>query len=424
MNPGFRTTEIGGLRAAVRLAPEAFGQPRVRSDAYVRNNPGYRQPGVASQQGTIENMHNRLVPLLLVLSVVGAACADGSTGEGPTTTVPDTTTTTPATTTTTRPVESPVIDWDDRDMTVTLPDGWTLAHCEGDAPLLCVARDGEVVGVLERFIADPFTFDAYDPAADDETNLRNIAASFVEAFQMDRASGCGTDYVLDPVEPAVVDLGGNPGLVYGFRGSFADGSPSEYHLQYGTISHGRLLLLAAAGYDEGGCPGKDDTVSFDTATLEALRPHLEDVLAASPLPGGDPETGLSLPDGYNFVWILAADGALVIDPARVLSGEVARLQAIADGVIPAGEDLPNDVYIHNPTEERIRLRLAEDVKWTVIAPGADGALAARDADQETIASIFAGGDPADIYGLTPEFMPFDVLVINGEVVEVNERYLP
>ncbi|HVR33230.1 MAG TPA: hypothetical protein VMS74_11050, partial [Acidimicrobiia bacterium] len=105
-------------------------------------------------------------------------------------------------------------------------------------------------------------------------------------------------------------------------------------------------------------------------------------------------------------------------------GEEARLQAVADGVIPADEDLPNDIYLYNPSEEQLHVRVADDVTWLVLAPGADGALAARESDRETIASILAGGDPGDIYGLTPEFMPFDLLVINGEVVEISERYLP
>ncbi|MEX2423613.1 MAG: hypothetical protein WD990_06515, partial [Acidimicrobiia bacterium] len=179
----------------------------------------------------------------------------------------------------------------------------------------------------------------------------------------------------------------------------------------------------APAYDEGGCPGKDDLISFDCETLEAFQPHLEALLTNSPLPGGDLETGLSLPDGQNFAWILSVDGGLVVDPARVLSGEEARLQAAADGVIPDGEDLPNDIYLHNPTEDRLRVRVAEDVLWTVIVSGADG-LTATETDRETIASILAGGDPGDIYGLTPEFMPFDLLVVDGKVVEISERYLP
>lgn len=379
-------------------------------------------------------MRIRPTLVLLTLSLVVAACSsDGSDAESTTTTAPTTTsaptttpeptTTMPPSTTTTTTPPAMAIDWDDRATAVELPDGWTVSHCEGSAPLLCVARNGEVVGVVERFIADPHTYSGYDPKADDDANLRAIAADFVDAFAADRAAGCGDGYDLEALEPETFPWGGGSGLAYGFAGTTADGSPSEYNLQYSTISHGRLIFLVAAAYDEGGCPGKDDLISFDTATLEAFEPHLEALLANSPLPGGDPETGLSLPDGQNFAWILSVEGGLVVDPARVLSGEEARLQALADGVISDGEELPNDFYIHNPTEEQLRLRVADEVTWTVIISGADG-LTATETDRETIAAILAGGDPGDIYGLTPEFMPFDLLVVDGEVVEINERYLP
>lgn len=368
----------------------------------------------------------RFTLALLALTILITACGGGAVGDETTTTTQPVTTTVPETTTTTTtpPAGDAVIDWDDPAMTFTLSDGWSVAHCEGEAPFLCVSKDGEVVGVIERFIADPYTYEVYDPAAADETNLRAIAAEFIQTFQTDRASGCGSEYVLEPIEPAVISLGGNPGLVYGFTGTLADGTPSEHNLQFATLSHGRLIFLVAAGYDEGGCLGKDDTISFDSATLDAFRPHLAALLEASPLPGGDPETGLALPDGHLFAWILSVEDGLIVDPARVLSGEEARLQATADGVIPEGEDLPNDIYLHNLTEEQLKVRVADDVVWRVIAPGTDGALATRDTDQATIAAILAGGDPGDIYGLTPKFMPFDLLVINGEVVEITERYLP
>ena len=43
-------------------------------------------------------------------------------------------------------------------------------------------------------------------------------------------------------------------------------------------------MIVAAAYDEGGCPGRDDTSGFDSATLHAFEPFLEIVLADSPLP--------------------------------------------------------------------------------------------------------------------------------------------
>lgn len=367
----------------------------------------------------------RIIPALLALAVAVAACGGDtttSTTQTPvtTTTVPDTTTTPP----TTVPTEPTVVDWDDRDATVTLDGGWSLTHCEGEAPLWCVSRDGEVVGVLEYFIADPLSYDVYDLDADAETNLRAIAQNFIDAFVQDRAAGCGADYRFEPIEPKAFDFGANPGLAYGFRGVTADGAASEYNLQYSTLSHGRLIFMVAAAYDEGGCPGKDDLVSFDSSTLAEFQPHLEALLTSSPLPGGDPETGLALPDGFNFAWILEVEDGLVVDPAYVLSGDEARAQAIADGVIAEGEDLPNDLYIWNPTEDRIRVQMADEVKWTVIASGADQALAARESSREEVAAILGGGDSGDVYGLTPDFAPFDLLVIGGRVIEVNQRYLP
>jgi hypothetical protein len=164
-------------------------------------------------------MRTRVFPLLLVLSLFVAACgAEGADGEATTSTTEPTTTTAPATTTsttaptttTTAPPETPVvIDWDDRAMTVELGVGWTVSHCEGSAPLLCVARDGDVIGVIERFIADPHTYTVYDSEVDDVLNLRAIATDFIDAFIADRAAGCGQDYVLEPLEPETFEWGGH-----------------------------------------------------------------------------------------------------------------------------------------------------------------------------------------------------------------------
>ncbi|HSJ27943.1 MAG TPA: hypothetical protein VLB67_07005 [Acidimicrobiia bacterium] len=372
-------------------------------------------------------MRTRSLPALLGLALLVAACGGSATEQTTpsttTTTTEPTTTTTQPTTTTTQPTTG-TIDWDDPSQVVTLPDGWSVARCEGEAPLLCVSRDGAILGLVEWFIADPYTYTIFDPEAEDETNLRAIAAQFVATFEEDRASGCGTDYVVEQLEPTAIDLGGTPGLAYGFRGTMGDGTPSELHLQYATLSHERFVLLAAGAYDEGGCPGKDDLVSFDSAALADFRPHLEALLASSPPVGGTPDTGLALPDGQVFVWISSVDGGLVVDPARVLSGEEAREQAVADGVIPEGEDLPNDVYVHNPSTATYLVKESPDVRWTVIAPGADGGLASRETDRDTIASILAGGESGDVYGLTPEFMPFDLVVVGGRVVEANQRYFP
>jgi hypothetical protein len=237
-------------------------------------------------------MPNRTMLVTLSLALLVGACADATSDT--TTPSPTTTTTTNApmttTSTTVPPIEiPPEIDWDNPDNAASVGVGWTVARCEGDAPLLCVARDGGLVGVVEWFISDPHAYGVYDPSASDEANLRAMAADFVDSFTVDRAAGCGIGYVVEAIEPEPIELRDGTGLVHGFRGTMSDGTPSEMHLQYRAFSQGRLILLAASAYDEGGCPGKDDLVSFDSAGLEAFRAHLELLLALSPLPGGDAE---------------------------------------------------------------------------------------------------------------------------------------
>ncbi len=180
--------------------------------------------------------------------------------------------------------EAPVVDWVDPAQAVELDGGWTVAACEGDAPLLCVARDGAPVGVVEAAAYPLASFPLLDPGAGDAANLRAIAADFVEAMRADRAAGCGTDYGFEPIEPEPFELGDAAGLAYGFTGTRADGAPSELNLQYTAIESGRIVSIVAIAYDEGGCPGRDDLSSFDSATLAAFRPHLEAILHATPLP--------------------------------------------------------------------------------------------------------------------------------------------
>lgn len=371
-------------------------------------------------------MPRRLRSLTVVVTLVVAAC--GGSSEPTTSTAEPATTTTGAvdsTTTSTTVVAGEVIDWEDRTVVATLPEGWSVTGCEGSAPLMCVSRDDEVVGLLEAFLASPSTFEIWDPTADDETTLRAIAANYVSTFVEDRAVGCGAGYVVEPLEPRPIVLGGTPGLTYGFRGTAEDGTPSELHIQYAAISADRLIVVTAAAYDEGGCPGKDDLISFDTATLEGFAPHLDRLMEASPLPWSDTSAGLVLPDGSSFAWIVGdGDEGLLVDPAFLLTGEAARKAAVDAGVIGEGEELPNDVFIWNPTEEPFTVRLADLVRWSVIGSNPEGELEPVEVDRDAIRAILAGTYDGGVYGLAPEFMPFNLVVAGGEVIEVTQVYLP
>ncbi len=215
--------------------------------------------------------HNLIPAALLALAVVLSACGEAVAGGGDPGLGPE------------QPSEA--IDWNDPGRVVNFDGGWSVGACEGDAPLLCVERNGEFVGLVEAMSYRIDSFDDLDPAADPDVNLAAFAGGFFEALETDRRDGCGADYGFRPFEPEAFQLGTASGISYGFAGTMADGSPSELNLQYATIVGDDVLLITAIAYDEGGCPGPNgDLAGFDSETLEAFQPFLETVLAQSPLP--------------------------------------------------------------------------------------------------------------------------------------------
>lgn len=239
--------------------------------------------------------------VLLLLCGACAGPAGGVGGDGPTPTgesgsIPDdgggsastvaadttTTTTTVTTTTTTTAVgDVPPVDWSDAATVVELGGGWTVARCQGDAPLLCFERDGEVAGLVEA-ISHPV--DEVGESLDPSESLQVLADGFVESMAADRAVGCGPDYVVEPLPVEDVSVGGLPGLRFGYSGLLADGTLSELVVHHATIDGDRVVVLAAPAYAADGCPGRDELPSFHPADLASLVPELGAVLAVSPLP--------------------------------------------------------------------------------------------------------------------------------------------
>lgn len=169
-------------------------------------------------------------------------------------------------------------DWNDPSRIADLGDGWTIAACEGDAPLLCVASNGDVAGTIESIRFPVASFAIVDPARDDLANLQAVAADFTSSLQADRLVGCGADYGFSALPVVPFSFGGVEGLSYGFVGTNSDGSESETNLQYAMIQGDELVLIAAIAYDQGGCPGRDDLSGFDSATLVELRGRIESTL--------------------------------------------------------------------------------------------------------------------------------------------------
>lgn len=179
-----------------------------------------------------------------------------------------------------------VVDWTDPSRAVEVGSGWVVRACQGDAPLLCVERDGQVAGLVEATTFPTASFDDFDPTASEVESITAIAERFLSDLTADRAIGCGEDYRFEPQSPQPFVLAGLPGVSYGFSGTMPDGTPSELILRYATIVGDHLVSVGADAYDDHGCLPDDEIPSFDSAGLRELRPHLEELLHQSPLPLG------------------------------------------------------------------------------------------------------------------------------------------
>lgn len=174
------------------------------------------------------------------------------------------------------------MDWSDPAVVLELGDGWAVQKCEGAAPLLCVSRDGEHVGLVE---ANVYPRASYDVTGEDPRDvLTAIAAEFVADLSADREAGCGRGYIFEshPTEDVVV--AGLPGLAFGFTGTLENGTPSEHIRQFGTIVSDDVVLFTAAAYNDGGCPGRDELTNFTTDDLIAFEEGLVALVAGIPPP--------------------------------------------------------------------------------------------------------------------------------------------
>lgn len=243
-----------------------------------------------------------------------------------------------------------VVDWEDGTRPAAFPGGWSVRACDGDAPILCVSRDGVLVGTVE---AVGFRLDLRDDlddlveAGDDAALLDGFVRRFAADTRADRAEGCGPDYVVTPFEPQHLTVDGRPGVAYGFTGGDG-GTVTERMRGYATVAAGRLVLVVVEASDPGGCFAPDDERTlFTTAALTEFEPVLARVVAESELPlhlldgtpvgiaPGVPENGAVVAtegglDGGRlwFVW----DGARQrIAQPRAISEAGARREGIEVG---------------------------------------------------------------------------------------------
>lgn len=177
-----------------------------------------------------------------------------------------------------------VVEWGPDAAPVDLPGGWRVRDCDGDAPLLCVERDGEFVGVLER---NDFPVPDDLAAADSDDALVDALRQFADDRNADvaedRAQGCGQDYVVEPLEVEDLTIGDRPAVRYGFRG-IQDGTTTEFVVSYATVVDDTLWIVVADAATDDGCMAAPELDVFDPAVLEAFLPTLDVVAAGTVIP--------------------------------------------------------------------------------------------------------------------------------------------
>lgn len=188
---------------------------------------------------------------------------------------------------TTSPTASPVspVDWDDPAPT-TLSGGWSLAPCEGDAPLVCFSSAGQVQGAVEvtAFPIDTLPVVQAALPRGEAAALQAHAEEYLETFRADRTTGCGDGYGFRADEPVAMTAGGAPLVKVAF-GSGPAGTTAERVVRWVGLRDGMLVSLVISSTTDGACtPGEGDELT--PAQLAELEPLLDRLVEASPLPTG------------------------------------------------------------------------------------------------------------------------------------------
>jgi hypothetical protein len=170
---------------------------------------------------------------------------------------------------------------------VDLGGGWTLGPCESGPPLFCARLRGETRATVELQQSPvgeyPAVKRALDAGGTDLDALRAHAAEYQGIFEKDRPEGCGQAYTVERIEAAGTEVGGLPGVVYGFDGR-AGGRHVERVLQFATIRAETIYVISTTAVEPGSCMDDGELAEFTIGELTSLQPVLTRVIAGSRLP--------------------------------------------------------------------------------------------------------------------------------------------
>ncbi|MDF1597566.1 MAG: hypothetical protein P1T08_15920 [Acidimicrobiia bacterium] len=140
---------------------------------------------------------------------------------------------------------------------------------------------------------------------------------------------------------------------------------------------------------------------------------------------------------FGFLTAVSA-GEIVADYAQWLSGDEANQAAFEEGVIASVEEgVPNDYYIRNVNPQLRTLPLADDVTVWLISP-VEGVTSVEVGIGEWL-GLFNDGVPWDYetdeiptwdepyfgyYGAAMKQTPYWFVILDGEVIAIEQQYVP
>lgn len=211
---------------------------------------------------------NRITRRLLVaataLMLLLAGCTADSPDPGPTTPAP-----------TGSPGPEVAIDWSQRPaQPVELAGGFTAVACPGDAPFLCISKDGRTVGFVEylSFAASP------------GGTLADVIQDDYRSFTSDRETTCPDGFEVRTVEPASAGVGGGDGMRSEYSVVDESGETVERYVKYWMLAGDQVHLLSAEAQEEKSCSPAEGEV-FSDSLLSEFEDSFRAVAEGSRFPG-------------------------------------------------------------------------------------------------------------------------------------------
>lgn len=177
--------------------------------------------------------------------------------------------------------------------------GWQIAACQGNAPLLCISSKGEILGTVEiglypvknnpdfqknlTVAGIPLNSKVDYQSPKYQTQLlqalRAWVANFYTTLAKDRQTSYGNKIVFSAYPPQQTSVGKLQGIRYGFIGLKVEGGVQEQHIGYVAFD-GTTLYVITTAFDPGSVTGKFEKLE----NLAIFQPYLDTLAAKLNLP--------------------------------------------------------------------------------------------------------------------------------------------